>query len=134
MRYKIEYDGKHLWRRGDNAFEAVQRLCRQYGWSAKLVQHDAEEKGNLWAECLIDKEGGINYSLRLMASYEPKLYYINEGIDPTTVFGTEEPYCFGEDELFTLSKKWGVDKRGRKLEANVHEATPMEITFYGFKY
>lgn len=67
-KYKISYDGTLIIRKGDDAVDAVKRLCRQFGWSHKMTMIDADTRGKQWAVCLIDKDGGINYNVRAVST------------------------------------------------------------------
>lgn len=66
-RYKITYAGRVVRRFGDSARDAVERLCDQYGWRCHLRQYDADTCGQMWAECDVDTDGGINYNLAVLA-------------------------------------------------------------------
>lgn len=68
MKYSITYDGKSVTRRADTAEAAIENLCGQYGWRCRLNQLDADTRGIEWAECYADTDGGINYSLRIVAA------------------------------------------------------------------
>lgn len=69
-RYKITYNGKTVIRRGENAEDAIDRLCDQYGWRSKLNQYDADTRGQEWAECSVDTDGGINWAMTILAEKE----------------------------------------------------------------
>ena len=65
MKYVI---GKNnMIRNADDAVESIEKLCRQYGWSFTVRLIDADTCGKIWAECLIDRDGGINYNERIVS-------------------------------------------------------------------
>ena len=72
MKYTIKYTRDNhavtTTRIADTAKSAIDKLCDQYGWNGKLRQYDADTRGHNWAEVIADTEGGINYSLRIVAT------------------------------------------------------------------
>jgi hypothetical protein len=69
-KYRIEYKSKTIFRLAENAVDAIDRLTNQYGWNYKLNQVDADTRGKEWAEVFCDREGGINYNMRIFAAVE----------------------------------------------------------------
>lgn len=71
MKYEIKYTkNEHeisMIREAETALGAIERLCDQYGWRCKLSQYDADSRGLEWAEAYADTDGGINFSLRIVA-------------------------------------------------------------------
>lgn len=71
MKYIVKYTRNNrqisTTRFSDSAEAAIEKLCDQYGWRGKLKQYDADTRGKHWAEVIADPEGGINYSLRIVA-------------------------------------------------------------------
>ncbi len=53
-------------------------------------------------------------------------YFINDDINPDTIYGSAYPYCMEQSEVDQLSREWGVD-----LYEQMHEATESEIAEYG---
>lgn len=66
-RYKLTYNGKAVIRCGESAEDAIERLCSQYGWRNHLNQFDADTRGQKWAECSVDTNGGINWNMTVIA-------------------------------------------------------------------
>lgn len=66
-KYRIEYKDKVGFRLAENAVDAIDRLANQYGWNYKLNQVDADTRGAEWAEVFCDRDGGINYKMRIFA-------------------------------------------------------------------
>ena len=67
--YTITYgEGKQTVRKATTAPKAIRKLCEQYGWSFMLRQYDADSRGEVWAECLVDKNDGLNYYMRVVAT------------------------------------------------------------------
>lgn len=69
-RYALKYSDKKVYRFGEDAIDAVDKLCDQYGWSFSVNMFDAETRGSEWAECRADKDGGINYRTIILATLE----------------------------------------------------------------
>lgn len=69
-RYRIEYKDKTVFRMAENAVDAIDRLTNQYGWNYRIGQVDADTRGAEWAEVFCDREGGINYNMRIFAAVE----------------------------------------------------------------
>lgn len=69
-KYKIGYKGRSVFRYAENAVSAIEKVSKQYHWSYKIVQVDADTRGRQWAEAFCDMEGGINYNVRLIAAAE----------------------------------------------------------------
>lgn len=69
-KYKITYNGKTVTRRGENAEDSIDRLCDQYGWRYRLNQYDTDTRGDEWAECSVDTDGGINWGMTMLAEKE----------------------------------------------------------------
>lgn len=71
MRYLIEYerDGKTVKtvRKAEDAGQAIQKMCEQYGWGCRERMVDADTRGKEWAKWAADTEGGINYDLTIVA-------------------------------------------------------------------
>ena len=67
MSYIIIVGEKNITRKARDAVDAVEKICNQYGWSYKVKLIDAHTCGKEWTECLIDRDGGINYSQRVVA-------------------------------------------------------------------
>ena len=73
MTYKITYQKKEdqndkvVRRIADNAQDALEKLCNQYGWGYKLTMYDADTRGAEWAQFYIDPTGGINYEFLALA-------------------------------------------------------------------
>lgn len=53
-------------------------------------------------------------------------YFINDNVNPDTIYGSAYPYCMEQAEVDQLSREWGVD-----LYEQMHEATEAEIAEYG---
>lgn len=53
-------------------------------------------------------------------------YFINDDINPDTIYGSAYPYCMERSEVDQLSREWDVD-----LYEQMHEATESEIAEYG---
>lgn len=53
-------------------------------------------------------------------------WFMNDGINPDTIYGSGYPVCIDTEELERLSQEWGVD-----LREQMHEASEDEITEYG---
>lgn len=70
-KYTIKYanNGREITiaRTADTAENAIIKLCDQYGWRGRLHQYDADTRGREWAEVFADPEGGINFSIRIIA-------------------------------------------------------------------
>lgn len=74
-KYRIEYttNGKKvsIVRYAEDAASAVIKLADQYGWGGKVEMVSAEgngyERGEQWAQCSIDTEGGINWDRTVYA-------------------------------------------------------------------
>ena len=70
--YKIKYviDGKKrcVKRIAYNAVEAIDKMSIQYGWNWRLSMVDAETNGMEWCCGLVDRNCGINYNMRIVAS------------------------------------------------------------------
>ena len=75
-KYVIEYkfNGKErcVKRVANDATEAIKRLVNQYGWSWQLKMVDADTRGSEWCCGLVDPDGGINYSMRIVSYLEPE--------------------------------------------------------------
>lgn len=73
MKFEIKYtrNGQEITttREAETALGAIEKLCDQYGWRCKLNQYDADTRGLNWAEAYADTDGGINFSLRIVAVY-----------------------------------------------------------------
>ena len=71
-KYRIQYtrNGHEVTttRKAERAQDAIESLCDQYKWRGKLSQYDADTRGQEWAEVYADPEGGINYSIRIVAT------------------------------------------------------------------
>lgn len=71
MKYTIKYtrSGKEITttRQSSTTEDAIYALCDQYGWRGRLHQYDADTRGKQWAEVIADPDGGINYSIRIIA-------------------------------------------------------------------
>lgn len=71
MKYEIKYNKNEreivIIREAETALGAIERLCDQYGWRCRLIQFDADSRGLEWAEAYADTDGGINFSLRIVA-------------------------------------------------------------------
>ena len=70
MMYTIKVGEKNIKRKAGDAIEAIGKICNQYHWSYKLNLIDADTCGKECAECLIDRDGGINYYERIVAVVE----------------------------------------------------------------
>ena len=72
MKYRITYtrNGRKVItsRTAETTEKAVEMLCDQYGWRGHLNQYDADTRGLEWAEVFADPEGGIDYSIRIVAT------------------------------------------------------------------
>lgn len=51
----------------ENAGDAIESICNQYGWRGKLDMYDSDTRGDEWAEYSVDTDGGINYNRRIIA-------------------------------------------------------------------
>ena len=73
-RYKITYerDGKSvtIYRRAENAPEAVERLCDQYGWRESMELYDADTRGLEWSKHKAATDYSINWDLIILAEKE----------------------------------------------------------------
>ena len=69
-KYRIEYRDKTVFRYAKNAVEALNKITDQYGWNYRINQIDADTRGGEWAEAICDREGGINYNMRIFAVVE----------------------------------------------------------------
>jgi len=70
MKYEVKYTRNQeiiATREAETALGAIERLCDQYGWRCRLSQFDADSRGLEWAEAYADTEGGINFSMRIVA-------------------------------------------------------------------
>lgn len=68
IRYTMDGVDKQMVRKAVDATEAIERLCYQYGWNYHLNMYDADTRGIDWSECFVDRDGGINFSMRMVAS------------------------------------------------------------------
>lgn len=66
MRYKVSYgdtrsgaETTEVVRHADNACDAIENLCGQYGWGCYFMMFD-ETGGNEWAQYKYDRSGGNN--------------------------------------------------------------------------
>jgi hypothetical protein len=56
-----------------------------------------------------------------------KVYYLpKDGIDPDTIYGSEQIVCISEKEIAWLSREWETD-----LMEQMREATKEEIKKFG---
>ena len=69
-KYIVSYGAVKLVRWANTATEAIHKLCEQYDWSYDLRMYDSDTRGNEWCVCMIDKKGGINYTMRILAPIE----------------------------------------------------------------
>ena len=71
LRYESPRTGKPIetTRKAESAEAAIDMLCEQYGWRAKLEQYDADTRGLEWAKCAVDPDGGINYRFAIIADW-----------------------------------------------------------------
>lgn len=68
-RYEIcVHDKKPIIRQAENAEQAIEKLCMQYGWNYTLQMYDADTRGLEWAKCAVDTNGGIEWNRTLIAS------------------------------------------------------------------
>jgi len=70
VKYKFNGKERRVKRVADNAKEAIDRLVNQYFWSWKLSMVDADTSGSEWCSGLVDPDGGINYSMRIVSYLE----------------------------------------------------------------
>lgn len=77
-------------------------------------------------------EHGYNAMIYINGEYydielnDIKLYFINNDVEPETIYGTVRPYCMTEKEIERLSVEWDTD-----LMKSMHEATKKEVLIYG---
>ena len=57
-------------RRACSSWEAIEKLTNQYKWSWKIGLVDAETRGVECCEGYVDRDGGINYNMRIVATIE----------------------------------------------------------------
>lgn len=67
MKYDISYGKILTARTAETAADAIEKLTDQYGWSWKLSLIDAATNGRKWCEGYVDRDGGINYDLWIIA-------------------------------------------------------------------
>lgn len=65
IRYKLQYNGHEIIRKGLDAIDAIERLCDQYGWNYRVHMVDADHGKYEWAECQVDTNGGINWNMMI---------------------------------------------------------------------
>jgi hypothetical protein len=77
MKYKIRYgdycsDAKIVTviRYADDACDAIEKLCDQYGWGCAVYMYDSSTSGKAWAQFQYDRNGGINYNGMMTALAE----------------------------------------------------------------
>lgn len=54
----------------ENAEEAIDKLCDQYGWRNKLDLYDADTRGLEWSRHKVATDYSINWDLIIMAVKE----------------------------------------------------------------
>lgn len=54
-------------------------------------------------------------------------FFIDDGVNPDTIYGDTNPYCISESELDWLAEEFGDEVRDQ-----FHEAWDWEIERYGF--
>ena len=64
----IETDSKKYIRKAEDAEQAIDKLCNQYGWNYKLDMYDADTRGLEWAKCNVDTNGGTEWNRTLIAT------------------------------------------------------------------
>lgn len=66
--YEIAYKDKTTKRKASCSTDAITKLCDQYGWNWNLKMVDANTRGDEWCEGIVDRDGGINYTMRIFAN------------------------------------------------------------------
>ena len=70
IEYKFNGKERRVKRVANDATEAIKRLVNQYGWSWQLKMVDADTRGSEWCSAMVDPDGGINYSMRIVSYLE----------------------------------------------------------------
>ena len=70
--YKLTYTfnkkEKCVNRKANNAVEAINKLTNQYCWNWEVSLIDADTCGNEWCVGIVDRDGGINCNMRIVAT------------------------------------------------------------------